>query len=336
MSETYVQEISAITRETYCVLSAFTLLSFEWAITVDREARLVWRRKITGATVLFLLNRYWLFLEYITQVISMYPLSDRGYVTHTVVQDGMACWMVIIGNAGPPYIWAVFSALRAYALSKHKWWVLPLTFVWFVPHVVMESLYYSRLKPFEAPPPFNCVLTSSTSESEWVHTLGIRKVAAGVQVKTSLTDALFKDGTLYFVPQRFSTPTLSLRHAHGHLQNTSAVTAFQDPITSILISRFILNLRDVVEGKSDDTTDPSFVRHSRTGTLNFAEFVDSMGTGLNHGAHSESARSSMEWSDDGPEESELESFGATRMYPGSRTDETTLRLPGSPLSTEGP
>ena len=56
--------------------SPAALLSFEWAITVDREARLVWGRKTTGATVLFVLNRYWLFLEYITEVISMYPLSD--------------------------------------------------------------------------------------------------------------------------------------------------------------------------------------------------------------------------------------------------------------------
>ena len=52
------------------------LLSFEYVLTFDREVRLIWGRRITGATVIFVLNRYWLFLEYITEVISMYPLSD--------------------------------------------------------------------------------------------------------------------------------------------------------------------------------------------------------------------------------------------------------------------
>ena len=33
----------------------------------------------------------------------------------------------------------------------------------------------------------------------WYNTFGIRKAAAGLHVRTSLTDALLKDGTLYFV-----------------------------------------------------------------------------------------------------------------------------------------
>ncbi|TFK84530.1 hypothetical protein K466DRAFT_588840 [Polyporus arcularius HHB13444] len=312
-SDAYTHEIAVVTKETYYVLSAFALLSFEWLITLDRETRLVWGQKATVATILFVLNRYWLFLEYITQVISIYPLSDLGC-------DAVGS-MVIIGNAGPPYIWAVFSTLRAYALSKRKWWVIPLTMMWFIPHLVMESLYYSHLKPFEAPAPLNCVLSSTFPETEWIHltiasrtcaivgdlvvlvitwysTFGIRKLkaVAEMHMRTSLTDALLKDGTLYFV----CLLILNLVNIFVNVfPQTSAVTAFQDPITSILISRFILNLRDVADGNSDDLTEPSFVRHSRalgaTSTVNFAEFIDPMGRDLVHGT---STRSTTHWSND--------------------------------------
>ncbi len=91
-------------------------------------------------------------------------------------------------------------------------------------------------------------------------------------------------------------------------------------ITSILISRFILNLRDVADGHSDDLTEPSFVRHSRAGatsTVNFAEFIDPMGGDLVHGTTS--TRSTAQWSNDADvsEENEMESFTATRTYTGS-------------------
>ncbi|KAI0692852.1 hypothetical protein C8T65DRAFT_744955 [Cerioporus squamosus] len=337
-SSAYVHEIAVVTKETYCVLSAFALLSFEWVITLDREARLVWGQKATVATILFVLNRYWLFLEYITQVITIYPLSNLSFQGCDAVG-----YMVIIGNAGPPYIWALFSTLRAYALSRRKWWVIPLTSVWFIPHLVMESLYYSHLRPLEAPSPLNCVLSSTFPETEWIHllyrtiasrtcaivgdlvvlvitwhsTYGIRKATAGLQVRTSLTDALLKDGTLYFV----CLLVLNLLNIFVNaFPRTSDVTAFQDPITSILISRFILNLRDVADWKSDDLTEPSFVRHSRTrvtSTVNFADFIDPMGGDLDHGA---SGRSSPDGDcSQGPEESEMESFAATRTYAGSGT-----------------
>ena len=39
--------------------AASTVLAFyEYAITVDREVELFWKRKISGATALFFANRY--------------------------------------------------------------------------------------------------------------------------------------------------------------------------------------------------------------------------------------------------------------------------------------
>ena len=97
-------------------------------------------------------------------------------------------------------------------------------------------------------------------------------------------------------------------------------------ITSILVSRFILNLREAAEGDSpDNDADPSFVRHShiegttRTGTLHFADFVDSMGVDLDHGIAARSVSDSSDWSDGPLQESELDSLAATQTYHESRT-----------------
>ena len=97
-------------------------------------------------------------------------------------------------------------------------------------------------------------------------------------------------------------------------------------ITSILISRFILNLREAAEGDSpDNDADPSFVRHShiegttRTDTLHFADFIDSMGVDLDHGIAARSVSDSSDWSDASLEESELHSLAATQAYHESRT-----------------
>ena len=65
------------------------LLAFEWVITLDREVRLVWGRKLTGASVLFVMNRYWLFFQYITQVITAYPMSQ--YVSPLSSPHAFSC-----------------------------------------------------------------------------------------------------------------------------------------------------------------------------------------------------------------------------------------------------
>ena len=46
------------------------LAAFEYLITIDRERDMIWRRKLTPLTWLFLLNRYIMFVIAVLQVIS--------------------------------------------------------------------------------------------------------------------------------------------------------------------------------------------------------------------------------------------------------------------------
>lgn len=61
------------------------LITFEWAITLSAEVQLFWRNKITGATILFLLNRYFNLANFGFQVAFTFtPLNTvevRSYAT---------------------------------------------------------------------------------------------------------------------------------------------------------------------------------------------------------------------------------------------------------------
>lgn len=63
---------------TFCTASHIlpALLAYEFLITFDQEVEMFWVRKMTGASVLFLSNRYLLLLGYILVMCEYIPMSD--------------------------------------------------------------------------------------------------------------------------------------------------------------------------------------------------------------------------------------------------------------------
>lgn len=76
-------------------------LTYEILITFDREVALVWRRKFTGASVLFFLNRYLPILVNVLNLASSARMTDavryfrcrkkRDQSTHYLRNRGKAC-----------------------------------------------------------------------------------------------------------------------------------------------------------------------------------------------------------------------------------------------------
>ncbi|KAL1951190.1 hypothetical protein VTO73DRAFT_339 [Trametes versicolor] len=287
-----VDEVQTLFNETYYTFAAFALLAYEYVITFDREVRLVWGGGVTGANTLSL------------RLIQYHKRC-------TVVG-----YMVIVGNGGPPFIWAVFSTLRGYALSGRKWWVAILIFAFFLPDIVLtarSSRHLTAFWPQTCPKPLGSILFSFTIASRvclivgdlivlivtWHSTFGITRAARVANIRMSLTTAILKDGTLYFACLLILNVVNIIVNA---VPNSSAVSAFQDPVTSILVSRFLLNLRDTLGGDVHDTR-PSFVASTRNGPhaastgMQFANFVDPMGAELDHGLSGSDDSYSTEWSE---------------------------------------
>lgn len=49
------------------------LYSYDHVITLDNEVKYVWRRRISGASVLFMMNRYMMLLASLASIIHLVP-----------------------------------------------------------------------------------------------------------------------------------------------------------------------------------------------------------------------------------------------------------------------
>ncbi|KAI0960941.1 hypothetical protein AcV7_000178 [Taiwanofungus camphoratus] len=59
----------------YCTLATCTLILYEHTTTFSQEALLIWGAKTTGATIVFILNRYLLFAYGVILALEVIPWS---------------------------------------------------------------------------------------------------------------------------------------------------------------------------------------------------------------------------------------------------------------------
>ncbi|KAI0820865.1 hypothetical protein BC628DRAFT_1341323 [Trametes gibbosa] len=85
----------------------------EYFLTFDNEVRLIWGRKITGASIIFFLNRYLILFQNAITVASYWPWSSNG--CHVMG------WIDLVLNVLPYMVWDAFSTLRVYALTGRDW-----------------------------------------------------------------------------------------------------------------------------------------------------------------------------------------------------------------------
>ncbi|KAH9850483.1 hypothetical protein C2E23DRAFT_887374 [Lenzites betulinus] len=235
-----------------------TLIFHEYLITIDSEVRLIWRRKITGATVLFFLNRYiMVFRNAIT--IASYPSIGNTF-----------------SLVAPAH--AAFSTLRVYALSGRDWRIAAVVCFIMLGPIIANVYDLPQEKPVNLPPPYNCEVANSVATATdtkrkypssvynvvviasrvslivgdaivlavtWWKTYRIKKAADAAQMRTSIVDLILRDGTIYFATMLL----LNVLHiVINFVETVSFMGDIANTLTSILISRFIMNLRDI-DGK---------------------------------------------------------------------------------------
>ncbi|EMD34602.1 hypothetical protein CERSUDRAFT_97193 [Gelatoporia subvermispora B] len=143
----------------------------------------------------------------------------------------------------------------------------------------------------------------------WVKTYWTMKAARSSGSKAPLATMLLRDGTLYFLWVNFwcQDPQLcfvfdnifpnsvllilKVLHIAGVATNVFVYTTmFTTPISSIIVSHFLMNLREVASAPTTNgvqSTVPSFVR-TQVSELRFASFVGNMGAPLDHSADTDS------------------------------------------------
>ncbi|KAI0713703.1 hypothetical protein C8Q76DRAFT_620410, partial [Earliella scabrosa] len=269
------------------------LFIYEIVITATDEVNYFWRRKWTGASVLFVLNRYTVLVYDLMSIIIFFSTeSDKGLSCAALARTTR---VISILQYLP---WAAFSGLRTLALSQNKALATLVFLLSSAPIGVNMAEFRFDITGIEDPV-FGC--PSQLSNCRCFHRVTIvsrtglitsdvllllitwYRFSRGMRLsKKTFGHVIFRDGTVYFVCLlAFNTIhlTLTMVSIIHPLQAHSYVTTFTEPLTAILVSRFLLNLqranRQAVDHVSESMSQPS---GGQADSLVFNRVIGSLGS----------------------------------------------------------
>ncbi|KAJ2991220.1 hypothetical protein NUW54_g8256 [Trametes sanguinea] len=314
--------------EEYCDIAAFALIFFEYIITIDREIASIWNRKLTGATVLFIFKQVSRTIEVsaihrwpavsLGREVAICPaeLSTKHLLRSRLCSCKVVNILAMMFELLPYFVWLSFSTLRVYAISRQNWRIALLVAVPGCMPLASNIYLYTQGSTANYPLPIGCVWLNSIPANidnrsakpatavliatrtsailtdvlvlitTWWQTYSLRRLAVQANMQVSLATLLVRDGTIYFLV------LLAMNTFHIAFSLTGRFTytiTFEEPLTTILISRFLLNLREASMSTgqlSIDMSEPSFIRRppqEEEGALNVvASFIAPLGAFLDH------------------------------------------------------
>ncbi|OSD00116.1 hypothetical protein PYCCODRAFT_1437671 [Trametes coccinea BRFM310] len=289
---------------TCCPIAVLAFLTYEYLITFDSEVGLFWRSKFTGASALFLTNRYWPLLVNILNITSSARMSDQVLPTSCDAYVKALQTIELLQY----FPWAAFSALRTYALSRgNRALSILVFFLSIVPMGVNFSQYHWLVVIND--PTIGCSKSSTISADmakrltiasrtcliaadvivllvTWTSTFGTIRIAdAALKGRPSFVRLLVRDGAFFnrFVLCQVMSDIAFI--TNDALSPVSYFTTFTEPITAVLVSRFLLNLQEV--NQYNQRSSLSTVSLTQSVTLDFASrIVGSLGSSLETGHES--------------------------------------------------
>lgn len=263
---------------------------YDVLLTFDRELSTIWRRRCSLMTIIYIVNRYSLIVNIVPMLIWGFDgyLSTMCMVTNSI--SAVTTTLPIIAVAG-------FGAVRVHAMWEQSLWlsiptfVLMLTPAWTNIQATVAT-YLEAIDPL--PPPYGgCILATSNTQLElrvlqsisratpiagdalilavtWCKTYRNMREAQRLGVQTKLTNLLLQDGTFYFgIMFALNFAQLMLDTAGSNTTLLFSLTPVIIPMSSLLVSRFILDLRDISEAQNGGTvfqSDLEFARGSNPNT----------------------------------------------------------------------
>ncbi|KAL4247848.1 hypothetical protein ABKN59_007539 [Abortiporus biennis] len=310
-----IDDTEAEIVERICIVVATVLCCYDYTLTFSDECHYIWQRRFSGATVFFFVNRYFTLIYIISfMLVNLVPfgLTPSVSVTPNVIFATLfllmsASHLLDVRSPIPHSLIyhlldvdislnvSAIMCLRLYAIwSRNIKILVVFALLGAVPPIIRVYLY-SQTKHFQtSSPPY--VLLSDNLLSVWLvipsysifydalilaitwaKTAGIRKVLGSYSVVTYL----LRDGAIYFL----FLMILNITTLIGNKTLTlGGVPLISEAVASILISRFMLNLRGVY--MANDHSD-SF-HPSKMSDLNFASnIIGNLGAPLSHSVRPE-------------------------------------------------
>ncbi|KAI0364041.1 hypothetical protein BV20DRAFT_974917 [Pilatotrama ljubarskyi] len=273
-----------------CAVAVATLVCFDTLLCLDQEVQLIWSNATSFASLVYMANRYMSVIATILAVTSIDPLSDKA----CVVSSWVATVFAGLSEIGP----AVLASMRLYALSGRKKVLCGVTLVLSLMPFIINACTVYQARFVNDPPPEDCIREEGGDPALVVTLTCVARVSliiadvlvavmtwrvtyqsirlmrdTGLGGRPSLHQTLLQSGAriAQLVLAALNTTQIILTglqivNPAGH---GGYVTFFIDPLSSILNSRFVLNLRETNEKLSAGGSSVS------QGTLHFADRPDS-------------------------------------------------------------
>ncbi|KAM5534811.1 hypothetical protein V8D89_011527 [Ganoderma adspersum] len=291
---------------TFAVVAA-GLIMYEFMITFNKEVELFWRRRFTLSSVLFLVNRY------VPLVVNMiYAPWPSNTSPTTLLGCKTLVWTAETLEIFQYLPWAVFSGLRAYVLSSQAWPLAVFVFILSLAPVVINYVTLGYAVPY-IDPILGCGVSSTLTDATtldkiscslsislvtvvsrtciitsdllvlaitWMATFKNSREMKLLGQSTSLSSILFRDGDVLLIMNVLHL-SFSLRSIlnQNNTDNASYITILTEPITAILISRFLIDLQEANNGKHHQHS-LSSVQLGQIATLDFNRVVGSLCSSL--------------------------------------------------------
>ncbi|TFK79988.1 hypothetical protein K466DRAFT_605705 [Polyporus arcularius HHB13444] len=310
---------SSTLSATYIGLVPIVFLLYDYVLTLGREVHLFWNGALTGASVLFFVIRYSTLLYEVLDIVEYVPtLSDTNLTSSREQSCNLLAQAFNVVNFLRFLPIGLFSAMRAYALSTNRTLSAVIFFLSLSPFVVNFIQYGQGIRGSMLPignceaqinvTPIETIILTIFPAVPAVSRGGLivadfllivvtwRTLARSSarprfsfeKAHTSLAAIMFWNGTIYFVVLFLLNVlhmTFTLTSIFG--LERSLIAVFTDPLTTILISRFLLDLQeanrqDVQLGTDDDNVGDTSLNSQAS--LTFARALGSINSTIVPGA----------------------------------------------------
>ncbi|EMD36937.1 hypothetical protein CERSUDRAFT_114848 [Gelatoporia subvermispora B] len=299
VSGAFLPFVLSVFPENCCIVAACVLIYYDNICTFSRELQYMWGSPTNIAVALFHVNKWAISIWALVSISSAFmPLASYSSATCTTLNILWTALIVLLA-----LLWAAFSGVRMYAISLgHVWLSSMVCALNLVPvgtnawGFFSDTWYQMDGSPFTAAlcnygvsrsnalnARFNVTTRSCLIASDAIviiMTWYITFITGGHRTRnaqTPITTALFRDGTAYFL----ALLVLNVLDIIGWCTNafTDVAGFLTVPISSILMSHFLLNLHQMAHGQDAYGEHETSVASQDSG-LRFAHIVGPMGGSL--------------------------------------------------------
>ncbi|KAJ4465976.1 hypothetical protein C8J55DRAFT_440206 [Lentinula edodes] len=268
--------------ENYAVAASSMLWIADHVETLPTEFTSIWKRKITGASILFLVNKYVFLLFIVFGAILDLPGNGTNRQCQVVYILTEACASVSLVATN------VIFALRVYAMYNKNGVIITVAIVFIISRFVLDVWVNQLAIPFVALG-YDIFIFLLTAFKTLKQALAMRKLA-----QSSITQVIIRDGkyciVIFFAKTKtiFNRNVLKLWH---HSLTCESILNFEKlsnqfyRLPNLLISRLMLNLCTFSEPRTTTST-ISRGQHTQMSSLNFASnrMLGNIGAPLDDGS----------------------------------------------------